>query len=364
MRYNFSIFDLWPYAIISLVFLFCFNNKKGNNSKIIFITLFLFSALRYDIGWDYMSYLEEIQGGINELKLSRFEPLSKAILIFSAITNFYPFTFIVFSFVILIFVKYAIDKYSYNSTISWLVFYSLPLFFFASLSTLRQSAATALILYSFTFAKEKKFIYFIICIILASSFHSSGIIGLFILPLVILKIDKKINILLLISSFLFASITKEFLEDYFYGFSIFERFTEVYVGSEASQTSGSSSLQYLYYLIAVFNLLFYNKLVSFNEMNKLFISISNFGVVVFNLLIFEPISALRISAFFLIFWIFLFPYYGRIFSKKISIVVSSSLVFVLIALSFFYVNMYINSYENRIQEKVSFLPYKFWWDNY
>jgi len=364
MHYTFSIFDLWPYFLISVVFIICFFNDLKNSSKIIFTTLFLFSALRYDVGWDYTSYVEEIKGGVDELMISRFEPLSKAILLLSAITNFYPLAFIVFAWLTLKFIKISIDEYSFNPTISWLVYYSMPLFFFASLSTLRQSLATVIILFAFHFAIKRNFFYFFICIIGASFFHLSALLGFLILPLAIIKINRKLNILFLISSFIFATLSKDFLGDYLISFSLLERYNDVYFDSEVSQTASTSSLQYLYYLIAIFNLIFYNKLVSFNDTNKVFISISNFGVVIFNLLFFETITALRISAFFLPFWIYLFPYYGQIFSRKTPKIPASALVLLLILLSFFYLNMYVDSYENNILEKTSFLPYEFWWNNY
>jgi hypothetical protein len=345
---------------MSTVFVVCFANNLKNSSKIIFVTLFLFSALRYDVGWDYMSYLGEIKGGVNELKSSRFEPLSKVILLASAITNFYPLAFIVFAFLTLKVIKMSIDRYSYNSTMSWLVYYSMPLFFFASLSGMRQSLAAVIILYSFHFAKNKKFLYFLISIIIASLIHSSALVGFLILPLTLIPVSRNMNILFLLLSFFISSITKTFFLNNFGVFSFYEVVKDFYIDSESSKSASLSTLQYLYFMICIFNLVFYNKLVSLNVINKQFITLSTFGIIIYNLLSFEAVSATRICTFFILFWIYLFPYYAQILSKKTPKVTVAIISFVLITLSFFYLNIYINAYENGIQEKASFLPYKFW----
>ena len=322
--------------------------------------MFLFCALRYDVGWDYTSYVSDFENGYLAVLNGRYEPLSTVIMLISIVLNFYPLIFILFSLITLKLVFDIINKYSINPVISWLVFYALPLFFFASLSTLRQSLATVIVVYSFKYAIEKKYIKFFISIIIAYMFHSSGIVGVLILPLVILPINKSLNYVLFISSFFLAALTKSVFTTYFSDFSVFERFQEYYLDAD---TASSTTLQYLYYFIALFNLIFYDKLVNLNVLNKKFIAISTFGVVIFNILSFEPISASRISAFFLMFWIFIFPYYSRLFQTKYEKVIELVLLVLLITLSFYYLNMYIDSYENKIQEKVSFLPYQFWWNN-
>ena len=149
MEYNFFITDLWPYALIASAFLFCNLFKTKYSSKIIYLTLFIFSALRYDIGWDYTEYVSEIESGYNSIINSRFELLNKYIFLIGSYLNFYPIVFAIYSFLMLRIVYYSINKYSVNPLLSWLVFYSMPLFFFASLSTIRQSLAMILVFYSF-----------------------------------------------------------------------------------------------------------------------------------------------------------------------------------------------------------------------
>ena len=174
--YKFSILDLWPYIGIILIFILCYAYKLKNSSKIIYVVFLLFCILRYDVGWDYFAYVEEIKlGTINE----RYEPISKAIFKLGAIIDFYPLVFFVFAFFTLFLVRKSIQRYSNNPIISWLVYFSLPLFFFASLSTIRQGLAMAIILYSYKYLKEGKNLQFFISILIASLFHLSGLAGIF-----------------------------------------------------------------------------------------------------------------------------------------------------------------------------------------
>ena len=123
-------------------------------------------------------------------------------------------------------------------------------------------------------------------------------------------------------------------------------------------------INYLYYAVGIFNLLFYNKLVKLNSQNKVIITIINIGLVFLNLLSAEPVTSLRVSAIFLMFLIYLVPYYVEIFHRESAKLVNNILVLGFLSLSFFFIFLYINGYENGVLSKVSFLPYKFWFNQF
>ena len=356
--YKFLFFDLWPYFIISIIFILCYTYKIKNSSLILYYTLLIFCILRFNIGWDYITYVEEIKAGPVSILESRFEPLSKLVFLISAFLNFYPLTFIFFGWITLLLIYKSINKNSITPTISWLVYYSLPLFFFASLSTIRQSIATALLLYSYEYLKEKKDIKFILTISVATLFHISGLIGLLFWIIVKYPLNKKYNIILFIFP-LFANniiiniIERAFLENGF--FSALSWYLK-------AENEGTSKLQYLYYILGIINLFFYDKLIRLDKSNRIMISFVTFGVFIFNVLSFEPISATRISAFFLIFLMYLIPYYSKIFPNARKII-EQSLVLILIAISFFYLWIYIDTYIKNESVKISFIPYEFWFYN-
>lgn len=357
MKYEFFLFDLWPYFLIACVFIYCNYTNSKYSSKLIFISLLTFSVLRYDVGWDYISYRTVIESGFNNIINLRFEPLSKSLFLIGSYLNFYPVVFAIFSFLTLKIVYNSINKYSINTVLSWLVFYSFPLFFFASLSTLRQSLATVLIFYSYRFVVEKKYIKFFIILVIAMSFHISAIVGILLLPIIIFPISRLINIILLIASFYVSQIILFYINNFDFAFLTV---LKNYIGYEEAKPQ---LINYLYYAFGIFNLLFYNKLSKFNPQNKVIISLINIGLVLFNILSFEPITSLRVSAFFLIFLIYLVPYYVEIFNKESGQLVKNILAMGFLSLSFIFLYMYINNYANGVIEKVSFLPFQFWFNN-
>lgn len=357
MKYEFFLLDLWPYFLIAFVFLYCNYTNSKNSSKLIFTSLLTFCVLRYDVGWDYTSYRTAIESGFNNIINLRYEPLGKYLLLIGSYLNFYPIVFAIFSLLTLRIVYISINKYSINPVLSWLVFYSFPLFFFASLSTIRQSLATVLIFYSYKFVVEKKYYKFLIILLVAMSFHISAIVGILLLPIIIFPISRLINIILFIASFFLSkTILLYAVNSDFVFLTIFKN----YIGYEEAKPE---LISYLYYALGIFNLLYYNKLSKINPQNKIIITLINVGLVLFNTLSFEPVTSLRVSAFFLIFLIYLIPYYVEIFNKQSGKIVKNILVTSFLSLSFIYLYMYINNYTNGVIEKVSFLPYKFWFFN-
>jgi hypothetical protein len=263
----------------------------------------------------------------------------------------------IFAYLTLKMVYDSINLYSINPLLSWVVYYSMPLFFFAALSTIRQSLATAIVFYSYKYVKEKKFILFFLLILIGSLFHVSAVIGVLILPLVVFPISKTKNIILLILSFFVSTLIYNYLINLSGGIGSLTRLQSYILNDEIVKPN---KILYLYYAIGVFNLLLYDKLIRTNNRNKDFISLFNFGLIIFNLLSFEPISSLRISAFFLLFIIYLVPYYVELFTPKDQIIVQFFILSSFLALSFFYIYLYVSSYNEFFLEKVSFLPYKFW----
>ena len=355
--YFYSFFDLWPYFILGLVLFFCLlsgiltEKQKSNTAYSAFL---VFIVLRYNVGWDYFMYHYGIVSG----ETKRYEFLSKLIMDFGHFIKFYPIVFAIFGFLILYIQKKAIEKYSTNVALSWIVYFSIPFLFAASISTIRQAVATSIIIYSFDFVYKRQPIKFLISVFIAYLFHSSGIAGLLIYPLVFFKINKKWLLYFFIFSFLIAASTRSFLLPYVQD-NIFDQRITYYVTNSESQVQ-STSMQYLFYIISAFNLIFYNRLVRINPLNAKFIAISIFGVSLYNILSFEPNSAYRLGGIFMSFWLFVVPSYSGIFTKTnfkgYDFVFSIFLILILAIL----INSNINAFQEGELEKISFIPYDFW----
>jgi hypothetical protein len=199
----------------------------------------------------------------------------------------------------------------------------------------------------------------LVLIFIAASIHVSAIASVLILPLYILKPGRSTNLFIFVCSFFVSDLFNAFLSQQISDFTTFEKLT-IYLNTESYK---STILPYLYYTIGITNLLFYNRLVKSNILNKELIAITTFGLFVYNLLSFEPVSADRISAFFLIFWIFIIPSYSSLFNKMEARLFNNIIFLILLFIPFFYLNIYINAYETGFLTKAGFLPYKFWFNH-
>lgn len=360
MRYYFYFLDLLPYFIIAVLLIICLLSKslKENvKSKIVFISLMLFSVLRYDVGWDYYMYKYQIITG----DTGRYELLSKFVFDLGRDISFYPIVFIFFGFFTLYYTKLTIDRYSKNVVLSWIIFYGLPFLFMASLSTIRQSLATAIIFYSVNFALKKQYYKFIFFILTAYFFHSSAVIGLLLYPLVHYKIRKSTLFVLLISSLLLDNFFGDYLKNIIYDTINGSSNLTFYIDNPNEEYQ-MIKLKILLNIICLVSLAFYNKIIFKSDLSEKFLTISTFGVIFFNSFIFEPNSAYRIGAFFMQFWVLLIPDYIFKFRER------SKVREILIASFFIFFNsvmlwLLIIAYLNEELEKIGVLPYDFWFNN-
>mgnify|MGYP000566093088 CR=1 FL=1 len=133
-----------------------------------FIVIFGFCALRFDVGYDYSMYYGLIEGNFKFYndQINRIEFLSRQLILFSNYSGFYQFFFVISSFVITFFFYKTIKKNSSDIWLSILIFISFPIFFFVSLSIVRQYMAVAILFYSFNFIKQRKFCSYLFVVLL------------------------------------------------------------------------------------------------------------------------------------------------------------------------------------------------------
>lgn len=175
---------------ILLFFLLLVLSRDANNNIRAYIhmgiVLFLFCALRYEIGFDYRLYTNLMQGyALHDTyyttRMEELEPISSFLLRFCSQTDTHLF-FVISSAIIIGGYFYAImnsSKYPVESV--WL-FIALPFFFMDSLSIVRNALAYACVFLAMVLFddKEKGKWYKLGLVIAAFMFHSSGIIGLLI----------------------------------------------------------------------------------------------------------------------------------------------------------------------------------------
>jgi len=207
-------------------------NKKNKKIYVLFsaLVLLIFASFReyifseQQIGNDYYSYMKWFDNIWNiEISISN-DFLFNILMLF---INKFTGNYLVFIFITSFLWVYSIYKFSIDNSKNYI--FTILLFltfgiFELGFSAIRQAMAISVFLLSFNYIKQKKLFKYIVGIVIASLFHSSAIILLFIYPFINMKlsITKKtmlliiiaIIITLLISSGMYEELLIKFVPDY------------------------------------------------------------------------------------------------------------------------------------------------------
>lgn len=353
--YYFSWLDLIPYFLMAAI-MFAIVVNKGNRKKkatLCFLLMFVFSAIRYGIGYDYYGYMKAVLHNVEDYTLDRFEPFSKILVEIGHETHFQLF-FALASFITLYPVYRASLNLSINPAFSLFVYFLFPIYYLESFSIVRNAIAYSLVLYAYVLLYKKKKFGSVIMIIIAMMFHKSAAIGILIFPIYYLKIGIKWQLIAFIASFAFSNVATKLIGEYSQiipYLNIVEHYAE-YARSEGG------SMKYILNFLCIYNFILWNKMIKFNPDNRRFLTLFTLGGCIWNL--FLPIDstlALRLSSYFLIFIIFLVPQYKYVFPKKDKHFVNycSYSFFLVLFLSYFVINA--NAYLKR-PERMSNIPYQ------
>ena len=206
--------DLWQYYLliitISIQGLFCLKQNNRIFLGITFLELLFVSGFRaWHIGNDTFTYVNVFIASTSSIDMSQ-SYMEKGYLLFnkclSLFTDNPQAILIVTSFIILGAIFYFIYKYSKFVFLSTLFFVIIQ--FSITLTMIRQEMALIIVLLGFSFVIKRQFIKFLICCLLATTFHNSAIIAIvwyFIYPLNV-KIKNIIAILIVtILIFIFSA---------------------------------------------------------------------------------------------------------------------------------------------------------------
>ncbi len=215
--------------------------------KLSFLVIFVFLAIRFDFGNDYMSYYKDF---IILNSYSAIDFLDKTLYYepgwLFLIKVFQPFGFFVlvmFLSLINCIIFYLFIKKFVPVQYFWLavfIYVFTPGFMLVHASAMRQSIAINLFIFAIPYIYKKDFLRYILCIVLASLFHFSALILLPVYFLVFLnwKINNfwgSIIFIVFISLFIFGdkispilfNVIGNFFQDY-----------ELYIGTKTEIGSG------------------------------------------------------------------------------------------------------------------------------
>lgn len=185
-----------PYFFVLLVIYFLSLVNIPYRKHLIFLILFVFSAVRFDVGFDFNTYYDVISDP-NHLEYYRFSVLDRKLIDASRLLGIKQFYFIATSLIINYLIFKTFLKYSSNFFISAIIFFVIPIFYLYSFSIIRQFAAIAIVFYSIRYVIDKRLFYFLAAIAIASIFHVSALVAL---PLYFIGSKKFSNGLLIFMS--------------------------------------------------------------------------------------------------------------------------------------------------------------------
>lgn len=205
MKYLEILLGIVPYLLLILLVLLSKFRKNGYNLMVIIMTFF--SAIRYEVGSDYKSYLNILK--YHDLfQIERMEYLNRIIIkCIYYIDNIY-FFFPIYSVLISLFLYKGIKKLTKYKEEAMFFFVLEPNLYLTTFGSIRQAVANAICLYGLVELIEGKKIKFFFWIFIGVLFHKSAYINLVIFIIYITKIYRKKNIYII--SFILLILIKYF----------------------------------------------------------------------------------------------------------------------------------------------------------
>lgn len=328
-------------------------NKTKSNLFIIYISftiIILFQSFRkWTVGIDivtYLSFFERLSTGSMMDFSAEFYTIETGFLIYNKFIAWFTSDNQIFlaivSASIFIPIGYMIYKNSLNLYLSIIALITLGIFNF-TFSGIRQSIAIAVAFLGYEFIKKRKWFWFVLIVLLASTFHKSALIFLPAYPLYYLKINKK-HFLLVLGIIVFVFVFKSFLLKFFVS-SVFEK----YDSSELLVSTGAYTMFFIMLLIYSVSIFVQRK----KEFSVKLNACSNYMLVavIIQIAASESQVAMRAGYYYFIFIALLLPEIMATFKDK---KVRDGLVFITVVMCVaFY---YLTTSSSALN------PYRFYWE--
>ena len=274
------------------------NSLVNETSKTMFhfyaiVILFFLTCFRYNVGYDYKNYYGHIIAP-RSWGAQFFEFIPQQILLLARYFH-EPLIFFVLTngTILILFLKEIYDE-SISPFESLIVF--LSMFYLGTLSTVRQYLAVAIVFYGFRYVKERAFLKYLICVVLATLCHNSAVI-----TITIYFIYNYFSVSFSLFCVCIGFVIGPKVMTIFFGIPIISAYQN-YIDSGFK--AGGAKSQYLWYLIFFFSLVIFSLSSHKKSFGKLF-SITSIGVVFPRL--FGATMGGRMAIYFYVFYILLVP---------------------------------------------------------
>lgn len=309
---------------------------KRTGYKISIVFIILVSSMRFNIGYDWSSYLSMIYPGFNPLNIQRLEPFNKIICTIAGNLQQPWILFTFYSVITYSLIGKTINDFSSSKYESLMIY--LCLFFLSGLSTIRQEIAVAIIFFGYRYILEKKIVKYFFTCMLAMCFHKTAIIAIIFYPLYYLGLSVSIMLITIFGVF-FKVILPRIVGAFFPYFMI-------YLNGGLGSSSGN--LQKIFYFL----LFIYAFVLHKNKREH--IGLLNICVIGCMLpFILGGHTGGRLGEYFLIYYTLLIPEC----SKRLNI--KYRVVFLIPLYAFFFMYLLVSVNVNHSNEYVPFRWYFF-----
>lgn len=274
-----------------------------------------FAGIRYGIGTDYFPYV----GIFNLIKSGRetrheigFSLLNRLVALIGGNEHH---LFFLMSFITIFFIYINLTKNKKDISVGLGMFVFLLLYYNQSYNIMRQIAAMAIVLYSFNFIFEKKFLKFFLILLLATSMH---IIAIVVLPFYYIFnyagnknrfIRTMIYILVFIAIYNFETLLN-IVSQYFIDFSYYNRYTS---DEEARFGIGVFVLNAPFFIPGI---LYNKRLTTYSKKFSLYFFILTIGFLIRFIGYLGSDYIGRLADLFFISNVMIIPYYFRVLKRS------------------------------------------------
>ena len=272
--------------------------------KLALLTIFCFTAFRFNVGWDYIAYYNTIKYYATTNIVSNGEYLNIFLIEMSRKLNMTNLYFFVNALIVLFFTFRTIKDYSKDIWLSLLFFVGFPLFFLNSLSVIRLFSAVAISFYGFRFMESRKFYRYAITILIASMFHKSAIISLMFYFLKDLKLKTYKQGLILTILPILSTLINKFVINFVPRYSVYTELTSVQEGTKAIV---------VFVVLGIFSLFFRERITRNDNIANMYYNLFYVGLCVYLMFLKQGTMGHRLSLYGTIYSLLLVPHLVSLF---------------------------------------------------
>lgn len=162
------------YFFVSLFSLFGYFSKKNFWFVLIFVMLTLFSGFRYNVGVDFMNYVNMYD--LEQGSESHEYGFTLLIFLLHKIHATSQALFLIISIIMQLLVYKIIRRYNFNMWLSVSIYYCISTFYIATFNGMRQYVAIAILILSLKYIETRELKKYLGCLLTGAFFFHESIL--------------------------------------------------------------------------------------------------------------------------------------------------------------------------------------------